>query len=125
MTNVRQILDHMTKARCLYCGKAFKERKELVPHIGNCTVYADYRSDVDKLREEVAVQARRGDEALSEIVIPPEKQGDWRVEEEFINAIRGLETVTHTSFEDGVKYMEFTEAVTRSAQAGTRIFLPL
>ena len=68
---------------------------------------------------------RRGDEALSEIVIPPEKQGDWRVEEEFINAIRGLETVTHTSFEDGVKYMEFTEAVTRSAQTGTRVYLPL
>ena len=50
--------------------------------------------------------------------------GDWRVEEEFINAIRGLEEITHTSFQDGVRYMEFTEAVTRSAQSGKKINLP-
>lgn len=68
---------------------------------------------------------RRGETSLSEIAIPPEKQGRWRVEEEFVNAIRGLESITHTSFEDGVRYMEFTEAVTRSAQSGTRVSLPL
>ena len=68
---------------------------------------------------------RRGDEALSEIEIPPEKRGGWRVEEEFVNAIRGLEPVTHTSFEDGVRYMEFTEAVTRSAQSNKTVSLPL
>ena len=68
---------------------------------------------------------RRGDDRLSEIEIPPEKQVGWRVEEEFVNAIRGLEPVTHTSFEDGLRYMEFTEAVTRSAQSGTTIYLPL
>ena len=68
---------------------------------------------------------RRGEDDLSEIDIPRQKQGQWRVEEEFVNAIRGLEPVTHTSFEDGVRYMEFTEAVTRSAQSGTRVHLPL
>ncbi|MEE9248340.1 MAG: Gfo/Idh/MocA family oxidoreductase [Dehalococcoidia bacterium] len=68
---------------------------------------------------------RRGDEGLKEIPISPEKRGGWRVEEEFINAIRGLEKVKLTSFEDGVKYMEFTEAVTRSAQTGQAIDLPL
>ena len=68
---------------------------------------------------------RRGDEQLSEIPIPPEKQGRWRVEEEFINAIRGNEKVTRTPFEVGVQYMEFTEAVTRSAQTGRAISLPL
>ena len=68
---------------------------------------------------------RRGDSELSEIAILPEKQGSWRVEEEFINAIRGKEQVTHTSFEDGVKYMEFTEAVTRSAESGQTVHLPL
>ena len=47
------------------------------------------------------------------------------MEEEFINAIRGKEQVTHTSFEDGVKYMEFTEAVTRSAESGQSVNLPL
>lgn len=68
---------------------------------------------------------RRDDDGLSEIDIPPEKRGGWRVEEEFVNAILGLEPVTHTTFEDGVRYMEFTEAVTRSSQSGQKIGLPL
>ena len=68
---------------------------------------------------------RRGDDALSEIEIPEEKQGGWRVEEEFINAIRGIEPVTHTNFSDGVRYMEFTDAVNLSMQTGERIPLPL
>ena len=44
--------------------------------------------------------------------------------EEFINAIRGKEDITHTNFQDGVRYMEFTEAVTRSTQTGEKILLP-
>jgi predicted dehydrogenase len=66
-----------------------------------------------------------GDKELREITIPPEKAGKWRVEEEFANAIRGLEKITHTNFEDGVKYMEFTEAVHRSAESGRAVSLPL
>jgi len=47
----------------------------------------------------------------------------WRVEREFIDAIRGLAPVRRTTFEDGVRYMEFTEAVHRSAQ--TKRFIDL
>tara|TARA_B100000686_G_scaffold101017_2_gene108214 strand:- start:361 stop:1425 length:1065 start_codon:yes stop_codon:yes gene_type:complete len=68
---------------------------------------------------------RKSDSELSEIAIKPELQGGWRVEEEFINAIRGAEEISHTTFEDGVRYMEFTEAVTRSSQSGEKIYLPL
>lgn len=68
---------------------------------------------------------KRGDTALREIPIPAEEAGDWRVEEEFVNAIRGLEQITHTPPLTGVKYMEFTEAVTRSMQTGQAISLPL
>jgi predicted dehydrogenase len=68
---------------------------------------------------------RRGDKALAEIAIPTERRGGWRVEEEFVNAVRGKERVTHTGFEDGVRYMEFTEAVARSAARGETIRLPL
>ena len=68
---------------------------------------------------------RRGDQQLQEIPNPPEKQYDWRVEEEFIGAIRGQEPVTHTTFDVGLHYMEWTEAVTRSAQTGQAISLPL
>jgi predicted dehydrogenase len=61
---------------------------------------------------------RRGDKALAEIAIPAAERIGWRVEEEFVNAIRGREKITHTSFEDGVRYMEFTDAVARSAASG-------
>ena len=68
---------------------------------------------------------QKGDAELSEIDIPDTEVGEWRVEEEFVNAIRGNEVITHTDFDTGVKYMEFTEAVTRSMQSGTAITLPL
>jgi predicted dehydrogenase len=64
---------------------------------------------------------RRGDGELNEIAIPPERRVGWRVEEEFVNAIRGREKVSRTTFEDGVRYMEFTEAVARSATAGQAV----
>ncbi|MYB76608.1 MAG: Gfo/Idh/MocA family oxidoreductase [Chloroflexi bacterium] len=75
--------------------------------------------------ENVLYGGKRGDTALEEIPIPDREAGAWRVEEEFINAIRGLEQITHTPPETGVKYMEFTEAVTRSMQTGQAIALPL
>ncbi|MFN0196464.1 MAG: Gfo/Idh/MocA family protein [Planctomycetaceae bacterium] len=62
---------------------------------------------------------------LSEINVDPEKLGDWRVEAEFIGAIRGEEKVHLTDFPTGVKYMEFTEAVIRSGETGQAIDLPL
>ena len=58
---------------------------------------------------------RRGDGELREIPIPAERRVGWRVEEEFVNAIRGQEKISRTTFADGVLYMEFTEAVARSA----------
>ncbi|MBI3945619.1 MAG: Gfo/Idh/MocA family oxidoreductase [Armatimonadetes bacterium] len=68
---------------------------------------------------------RPGDDALAEIAIPPEKEGHWRVEESFIGAIRGEEPVRLATFEDGVRYMEFTEAVARSSRSGCAVGLPL
>lgn len=68
---------------------------------------------------------QKADAELNEIDIPDSEAGGWRVEEEFVNAIRGNEVITHTDFNTGVKYMEFTEAVTRSMQSGAAITLPL
>ena len=67
---------------------------------------------------------RRGEKELREIPIPAERRIGWRVEEEFVNAIRGLEKVSRTTFEDGVRYMEFTEAVWRSASRGQTVDVP-
>ncbi len=68
---------------------------------------------------------RQGEKALQEITVAPEKAGKWRVEEEFVGAIRGQEEIRLTAFADGVKYMEFTEAVHRSAASGQIVSLPL
>jgi predicted dehydrogenase len=68
---------------------------------------------------------RRGDRELSPYPNPPETQARHRVEEEFVNAIRGIEPVTMNTFEIGVQYMEWTEAIYRSSESGSAIRLPL
>ncbi len=62
---------------------------------------------------------------LKELVLAPETRGGWRVEAEFIGAIRGEESVQHTTFADAVRYMEFTEAVSQSLEQQRSINLPL
>ena len=69
--------------------------------------------------------AKRGDAGLSAVEPEPAKRGGWRVEEEFINAIRGKEPVTHTDFVTGVKYMEWIDAVAQSMQRRREVRLPL
>jgi predicted dehydrogenase len=59
--------------------------------------------------------ARRGDRELAEIPIPPEESYGWHVEEEFIASIRTGRPVEFTDFATGVRYMQFTEDVARSA----------
>jgi hypothetical protein len=48
---------------------------------------------------------------------------DWRVEEEFIAAIRGDGEVHLTDFATGAAYMAFTDAVQESASTGRRVAL--
>ena len=68
---------------------------------------------------------KNGDKALTDHPIADGKRGNWQVEADFINSIRGNAPVTHTPFDVGLQYMEFTEAVTRSAQTGQAVYLPL
>ena len=68
---------------------------------------------------------RRGDRELAQHPNPPAEQARHRVEEEFINAIRGIEPVKMNTFDIGVRYMEWTEAIYRSAESGTSVSLPL
>ena len=68
---------------------------------------------------------KSGEEALEEVMVPIENQGGWRVEADFIQAIRGGPRPTFTDFAAGVRYMEFTEAAERSASDLQPISLPL
>ncbi|HWB09746.1 MAG TPA: Gfo/Idh/MocA family oxidoreductase [Pirellulales bacterium] len=69
--------------------------------------------------------ARRGEAGLREIEIPADKSMGWDVEAEFIGAIRRQRSVEFSDFPTGVQYMEFTEAVARSAASGAAVKLPL
>ena len=73
----------------------------------------------------VLTGGKRGDKEMSPIEIPADKTYRWRVEEEFVGAIRGQEPVRRTSFVDAVGYMDFTEAVHISSREGRRVYLPL
>ena len=67
---------------------------------------------------------RRGEDSFSEVDFGDTPKGGWRVEEDFIDSIRTGAPVRLTSFETGVRYMEFTEAIAESTATGTRVPLP-
>jgi predicted dehydrogenase len=64
-------------------------------------------------------------EALAEIPIPADKARAWRVEADFVDAIRDGKPIQFTDFATGLAYMQFTEAVARSAASEEVIDLPL
>lgn len=69
--------------------------------------------------------SRRGEASLAPLRIPSKLRGGWRVEDDFIAAIRRERPVTHTDFVTGVRYMQFTEAVARSSRHQSPVVLPL
>lgn len=78
-----------------------------------------YDLDSDEIRG-----GRGPDRRLEAIPIPPELARDWTVEADFLRAIREGGPA-EPSFRDGLQYMEFTEAVYRSAKQRACIDLPL
>jgi len=68
--------------------------------------------------------ARRGQKELQKLEIPAEYVRPWRVEDDFVEAVlKGGNP--EPSFETGVRYMEFVEAIHRSARGGHAIEFPL
>ena len=68
--------------------------------------------------------SKAGDDSLKPMPIPENEIVGWTVERDFVDAINGGPQ-GDTSFYEGVRYMEFTEAVARSAQSGQTQKLPL
>ena len=67
----------------------------------------------------------KNEKELYQIEIPGQMEEEFDVADRFIDAIRGDTDVSHTTFDEGVKYMEFTEAVSISSKYGETIHLPL
>jgi len=74
---------------------------------------------------EMTLQIGKKGGTMGPLAIDPKKRGAWRVEEEFVNAVRGREPVTHTDFVTGTKYMEWTDGVAMSMREHRAIALPL
>lgn len=68
--------------------------------------------------------ARAGESELRPIEIPADLAREWRAEADFVDAIRDGTPVS-PDFEEGLRYIEFTEAVYRSARSGKAVRLPL
>ena len=68
------------------------------------------------------LMGRRGDRGLLPIAVPAEYVKDWTVEENFIRAVREG-GCPEPSFETGIRYMKFVEAITRSIQGQSWISL--
>lgn len=78
----------------------------------------------DVAKQEIRVgKLGQGDQAAL-VAIPEELRGSWRVEADFVSAIREGTPVS-PDFHAGVQYMEFVEAVGRSIEEGRTITLPL
>jgi predicted dehydrogenase len=69
--------------------------------------------------------AGSGEEDLSERSIPEDERVEWTVERDFVDACKAGEGSPRTTFREGVDYMEFSEAVMRSAETGGQVRLPL
>src|SRR5437588_3736975 len=82
------------------------DRLEIYGNAG--TLMYDFTSDV--------VQAGKlGDRALHVVDIPSELEGEWRVEEDFLAAVKSKGRMRpHPNFEDGVHYMRVVQGVSDS-----------
>ncbi len=118
--------DHLDVLAHMRCGAQLHlQQSEVTARLQGGGTYLFGSDGMLRFHDGVLYGARKGEGEPREIPIPDHERGAWRVEEEFVNAIRGRERIRLTTFEDGVKYMEFVEAVSRSVDTGRVIKLPL
>lgn len=84
-----------------------------------------YQAGTDAPGSGKLLAGKASDEKLQEVQIPEAEARTWTVEKDFIDAVREGKADPEPSFWDGLKYMEFTEAVFKSAKEGRSVTLPL
>lgn len=118
--------DHLDVVAQMACGAQLHIQTSAVTGVGAESGAYLYGTDGTlRIADGKLFAAHRGDTQLSHIDIPEHEASGWRVEEEFVGAIRGDEQITLTDPATGVRYMEFTDAVSMSMQSGKVIGLPL
>lgn len=111
--------EHLDVVADLECGAQLHMQQSAVTALlQDDAIYLFGSEGTLRLTSDRLFGGRKGDEQLTEIPIAAEERSEWQVEEDFVAAIRGEREVTHTTFADGVHYMEFTDAVARSIRSG-------
>jgi predicted dehydrogenase len=95
-------------------------------HAKDANRFEIYGSDgtIRYLQGSDTILAGKAGEELRPVVISASEAREWDVEASFINAVRAGQRAVEPSFWDGLKYMEMTEAVFRSAKTGQAVDLP-
>jgi predicted dehydrogenase len=83
-----------------------------------------YLSGTDAAGSGKLLAARANESALREVEIPAAEARPWTVEADFIAAVRAGKRDPEPSFWDGLKYMEFTDAVDTSLREARAVDLP-
>lgn len=81
-------------------------------------LYGEEGTLVYQQQGDVILGGQQGDDALATLPIPAELDDPWHVEADFVRLIRGELAAPSFSFLDGVRNMEYLEAVDRSLKAG-------
>lgn len=87
-------------------------------------IYGSQGTLVYDFDEDIIYTGAPSDDELSRVPTPDADTSEWTVEADFVEAIRNGGS-PRTTFLEGVKYMEFSEAVCRSVETKGQIELPL
>lgn len=118
------IPDHLDVTGELACGAQLRMIISQVTGHGPANGVHLYGTDGTlRVVDDTVTMAGRGDKTHTTVRIPQSETIGWRVEEEFVGAIRGTEQIRRTTFDDGLRYMLFTEAVHRSIHERRQVVL--
>src|SRR5437763_345655 len=94
---------------------ALEEGDRLEVYGSNWNLTYDFTDDVMET-------GKIGDRALHVLDVPTELEGEWRVEEDFLAAVKSKGRVLpHPNFEDGLRYMRVVQAVSDSRARNERV----
>ena len=114
-----KVPEHLDVVADLECGaQLHMQQSAIAGLLEDDSIYLFGSEGTLRLTTDKLFGGQRGDESLAEIAIPEHERGGWQVEADFVAAIRRECEVTHTTFADGLHYMQFTDAVARSLASG-------
>ncbi len=120
--NILATMESGATAVYMFSGAAHHAPSERIEIYGNAgTLVYETAGDLDAQH---IFGAKGSGKALKELSVPRKDRRSWTVEADFVNAIKTGE-LAESTFYQGVKYMEFTEAVFRSVERGQTVTLPL